>query len=132
MINNIEEVLNMTIYTLTVMVDTLNGRATAGSSGALIFPNGFHKNDLLTANQTSLVSGVTWYGVIKCVRYGATVALPAPVVWASSMNGSTVCLRLDSTTTDPIPPVDPPATVYPKEIWLSMTEGGERRKYVLV
>lgn len=125
----------MTIYTLTVLASpTMNGRSTPNSTITtnLIFPNGFKYADVVKANQTALVSGVTWYGIYECIRYGSNVVLPAPIVWAASTTASGALLRLDSTVITPPPPVDPPTTIYPKEIWLSMTPDGERRKYVLV
>lgn len=125
----------MTIYNLTVLASpTMNGRSTPNSSIStnIIFPNGFKYNDVVKANQTSIVNGVTWYGIYECIRYGSTVVLPAPIVWGAATTSTGTLLRLDSTATDPIPPVEPPTSIYPKEIWLSMTENGERRKYVLV
>lgn len=126
----------MTIYNLTVLADpTLNGRSSpsSASSSNIIFPNGFKKNDICKANQISVVGSITWYGIYECVRAGVKVILPASVVWAASTgtNSSGILvnyLRLDSTITDPIPPV----STFPSEVWLSMTETGERRKYVLV
>lgn len=125
----------MTIYNLTVLANpTMNGRSTPDSTSTTnkIFPNGFKLNDVLKANQTALVNGVTWYGIYECIRSGATVVLPAPIVWGASTQAPDLqLLRLDSTTTDPLPPVDP-STTFPTEIWLSMTADGERRRYVLV
>jgi len=42
------------------------------ASGNLIFPNGFHYQDKIEANQKTTVNGIVWYAVFECVRKGVT------------------------------------------------------------
>ena len=119
------------IYDLTVTANpSLNGRSSPSSSSTsnIIFPNGFKYGDIVTASSVYDNAGVLWYGIYECIRNGTLIILPAPIVWAASRYGETIYLRLDGTTPDPQPPAD----IFPTEIWLSMTENGEKRKYVLV
>ena len=120
------------IYDLTVTANpSLNGRSSPSSASTsnIIFPNGFKYNDKVKANTTYDNAGVLWYGIYECIRNGAPVLLPAPIVWAASKSGTDTYLRLDGMTTDPI---DPPVEDFPTELWISMTENGEKRKYILV